>query len=515
MDCTCIRQTELPGATRLFADLVYHPDRTSPFFLPPRPHFDFPDSRRSALVSALLAQNGPSPLLNRLAEPGTVAVVTGQQVGLYSGPAYTVYKALTAVKLARQLTESGTPAVPLFWLATEDHDFAEINHAWVFDSNFTPTKLNASTVPPPDQPVGLIPVDSLDFAALRTALAGLPFAEEVIALTESAYGSGSTFGRSFGTLLRCLLGSHEVLQIDPLAPAVRQLAAPILSEAVDAAPELTRALLTRNRELAQAGYHAQVHIEEQTALFFLLENGKRPALRRQNGDYVHHGRHFSPEELKARAAELSPNALLRPVIQDFMIPTHTYVGGPAELSYLAQSSVLYDRLLGRQPHALHRSGFTVIDHHSHKLMSRYHLDLPAFFAGEDSLRRRMAETLVPPALTARMSNARVTTTVALSRLNTDFLRFDPTLAKALDRSTRKIKYQLSKTEAKLARQIFLRNERAAADALSLSNLIFPQRHLQERFYSILPLVAQHGLALVGDIYEHLQLSCPDHQLVTI
>jgi len=515
MDCTCIRQTELPGVTRLFADLVYHPDRLSPFFLPPRPHFDFPDSRRAALVAALLAQNGPSVLLDRLAQPGTVAVVTGQQVGIYSGPAYTIYKALTAVKLARQLTESGTPAVPLFWLATEDHDFAEINHAWVFDSNFTPTKLEASTVPQPNQPVGNIPIDSLDFPALRTALSGLPFAEEVSAMAESAYRTGSTFGQSFGTLLKNLLGSHEVLQIDPLAPAVRQLAAPILSEAVDAAPELGQALLARNRELAQAGYHAQVHVEEQTSLFFLLENGKRLALRRQNGGYVHQGRHFSPEELKDRAVELSPNALLRPVIQDFMIPTHTYVGGPAELSYLAQSSVLYDRLLGRQPHALHRSGFTVIDHHSHKLMSRYHLDLPAFFAGEDSLRERVAKTLVPAALASRMSDARATTAAALSRLKSDFLKFDPTLANALDRSSRKIEYQLSKTETKLARQTLLRNDRASADARSLSNLVFPHRHLQERFYSILPLVAQHGLSLVDDIYEHLQLSCPDHQLVTI
>ena len=113
--------------------------------------------------------------------------------------------------------------------------------------------------------------------------------------------------------------------------------------------------MERNRELSAAGYHAQVHVEAQTSLFFLLDQGKRVALRRENGKYSAQGHTYSTEDLQARAEALSPNALLRPVIQDYMIPTHTYVGGPAELSYLAQSSVLYERLLGRSA-AVHRAG---------------------------------------------------------------------------------------------------------------------------------------------------------------
>ncbi len=515
MDCTCIRQTELPGTTSLFADLVYRPDRTSRFFVPPNDNFAFPDERRARLVSALSEQNPAGPLLNLLAQPGTVAVVTGQQVGLYSGPAYTIYKALTAIKLARELTDAGTPAVPLFWLATEDHDFAEVNQAWVFNSQSVPTRLQTAAVPHANQPVGGVLTGQLDFAALRQALAGLPFADEVASLAESAYSPGATFGQAFGIMVRNLLGSHQILQIDPMAPAIRSLAAPALSQAVGAADELTAALLERNRELADAGYHAQVHVEKQTALFFLLDHGKRVALRRENGKYVAQGRIFSPEELQNRAAELSPNALLRPVIQDYMIPTHTYVGGPAELSYLAQSSVIYKRLLGRQPHAVHRAGFTVLDHHSHKLMLRYGLCLPDFYPGEQAVRERAAAKLVPPALTTRMSDTRTGTSAALARLKTDLLHFDPTLAKALNRSTRKVEYQLSKMESKVARQVILRDERASADARMLSNLVFPHRHLQERFYSILPLVAKHGFTLIDEIYGQLQLTCPDHQLVTI
>src|ERR1700731_877681 len=113
MECSCIRQTELPGTTRLFADLVYHADRTAPFYSAPSTfaeaatQIDFPEERRAGLVGALREINGDSALLDQLAKPGTVAVLTGQQVGLFSGPAYTLYKALTAVKLARQLTAAG------------------------------------------------------------------------------------------------------------------------------------------------------------------------------------------------------------------------------------------------------------------------------------------------------------------------------------------------------------------------------------------------------------------------
>src|ERR1700704_927171 len=128
MECTCIRHTELPHTTKLFADFVYHFDRVRSYYsYPPfdpaayaaaASQIDFPDDRRGALVSALRVQNGDSELLTKLAQPGTVAVVTGQQVGLFSGPAYTIYKAIAAAHVARQLTARGIPAVPVFWLAT-------------------------------------------------------------------------------------------------------------------------------------------------------------------------------------------------------------------------------------------------------------------------------------------------------------------------------------------------------------------------------------------------------------
>ncbi len=294
---------------------------------------DYPAERRAAMVRALAAQNGESESLRRLAQPGTVAVVTGQQVGLFSGPAYTIYKAITAARVARDLTARGIPAVPVFWLATEDHDFAEVSHVWSFDATHQPMSFG---VEPPagsngkQRPVGGIVLDRPPVDELAASLKSWPHGEEVAAAVRDAYRPGVTMGAAFHALLAKLLDGLDLLFLDPLDPAIRAIGAPFVAEALSAAPELKARLLERNRELEAAGYHAQVHLEAKTSLFFLLENGERVPLRRADSEFG---------ELRDRAAEVSPNALLRPVVQDYLLPTVAYIGGPAELAYLAQSQV--------------------------------------------------------------------------------------------------------------------------------------------------------------------------------
>jgi len=525
MECTCIRHTELPHTTKLFADLVYHPDRVRAFY--PYPPYDSESyaaaarqielsaERRAALVSALHAQNGPSASLERLAQPGTVAVVTGQQVGLFSGPAYTIYKALTAARLASQLTSRGIPAVPVFWLATEDHDFAEVNHAWVFAAEHQPVKLAINSAPEANQPVGEMRLSSIPVEDLRAALREFPYGPETADRVARAYLPGRTLGEAFSTLLRDLLGAYDILQIDPMAPAVRDLAAPLVRNAIAQAPELKRLVMERNRELQAAGYHAQVHVEDETSFFFLLNNGRRLALRKQNGNYVSADGRFSPEELMERATHISPNALLRPVVQDSMLPTVAYIGGPAELAYLAQAEVLYRALLGRMPVAVHRSGFTVLDRRSRKLFERYGLCLPDFFRGEAALRERVAAALVPPQLKGVLEETRGTVSHSVERLEGELARFDPTLDTAVRRSYNKIAYQLSKIERKIGREMLGRDARATHDAGYLNGLIYPNQHLQERLYSILPFLAEHGPDLIGQLYEGIHLECPDHQMLVV
>jgi bacillithiol biosynthesis cysteine-adding enzyme BshC len=523
METACIRHTEIPHTTRLFSDFQYHFDRVARYYAHPpgdpssyaavARQMQYPEDRRAALVAALRTRNPGSPTLDLLARPDTVAVVTGQQVGLFSGPAYTIYKALTAARLAAQLNAQGIPAVPVFWLATEDHDFAEVNHTFVFDASHRPIQLSVDGSAGAERPVGKIPITEPPVARLREALAGFPNGEEITQMVAETYRPGTTFGAAFQALLQRLLSKHGLLFVDPLDESIRRLAAPLLRDALRDGAQLQAKLLQRDKELEAAGYHAQVHVEAKTSLAFLLEGDRRITLRRQNGDYASRDRRYSESELGDRAEQLSPNALLRPVVQDYVLPTVAYVGGPAELAYMAQSQVLYEGLLGRMPVMVARAAFTLLDARTTKLMERYGLTLPAFFHGDGGVREAIAGQLVPTALVREFDDTQKAMSESLNKLRDDLVSFDSTLAAAADKSRTKMLYQLSKIERKTAREALKRNQRAVEEASYMSGLIFPERHLQERLYSILPFVAKHGLGLIDTLYEQVHLDCPDHRVL--
>ena len=528
MECSCVRQTELPHTSKLFADLVYDFDRVRDLY-PWRPNSlddvarsaskaiaSFPDDRRAAILRALTPLNAGNPSLEKLAQPGVAAIVTGQQVGLFSGPAYTVYKALTAIKIARELEAKGISAVPVFWLATEDHDLAEVDHVFVFGADHQPVRLSS---PHPanngTRPVGGVAPESFPVAELRAALEGLPFADEAYALVERAYRPCESMGSAFAGMVRELFAPYGLLLIDPMDTGVRAVAAPFMADAVARMPELVGALMERSQALTSRGYHAQVLVDKQTSLAFLLEEGHRIALKHSQGEFVAHHCKWTAAELGAHAAELSPNALLRPVLQDFLLPTAAYVGGPAELAYLAQSQVLYEKLLGRQPVAFPRAGFTLLDERAAKRMRRYHLNLPGLLTNDQTLQARMSAQLVPVELRDSLAATQQTIAAALDTLSGQLGRFDVSLNGALGTSRRKIEYQLDKIGRKTASQMMARDAQAAADAKSLSGLVFPEKHLQERLYSIVPFLAKFGPGLIADLYEQVEIGNPDHRVFTV
>ncbi len=216
----------------------------------------------------------------------------------------------------------------------------------------------------------------------------------------------------------------------------------------------------------------------------------------------------------AMAAQLSPNALLRPVMQDYLLPTASYVAGPAEIAYFAQGAALYEKLLGRMPVIYPRNSFTLLDARASKLLTRYGLRVPDLLDHHENVKGALAAKLVPPALSEQIKTAQTSASQALAQLQGGLLQFDPTLEAAARKSTAKITYQFAKLERKIARETMRRDERATKDAQYLVNLIYPQRHLQERFYSILPFLAKHGLDLPQQLLSQIQLSCPDHMLRT-
>jgi bacillithiol biosynthesis cysteine-adding enzyme BshC len=523
MEPSCVRQSLIPGTSKLLDDYLYHFDRVRRFF--GRSCFDpdsfsqtareiqFPEQRRAALVEALREQNGDSAALDRLAQPECLAVVTGQQVGLFSGPAYTIFKALTAVKLAKHLTDQGIAAVPVFWLATEDHDLAEVDHAWVFDHTMSPRRiaLNAANGGPVgDVKLGQVPVEELEHG-----LGDLPYAGEVMAQIRRAYCPGATLGSAFRELLRDILRDFDLLYVDPLAPGVRSITGPFLAQEVHRVPEMAEALRQRNNDLTESGYHAQVHIEENSSLLFLIRDGKRMPLRWKDGRFVAKDRTYSMQELQAMGPSLSPNALLRPVMQDYLLPTVTYVGGPAEIAYMAQAQVLYEGLLGRMPVIFPRNGFTLLDARALKLMERYEVSVPDLLDHREHVRERIASKLVPAGLHEEFAHVRASAANLTAKLETDLRAFDPTLDAAARKGAAKILYQLDKLARKTAREAMRREERATQDAEFLEHLVYPHKHLQERFYSIVPFLAKYGPELPDRLMDDVQLGCPDHMVRVI
>lgn len=519
MEPACIRHTELPGTSRLFADFSYHFDRVERYYRH-NPHdpaslakaaaeIEYPDARRAEMHKVLASQNADGESLRRFAKPGTVAVVTGQQVGLFSGPAYTIFKALTAVRAAQNLNDRGIPAVPIFWLASEDHDFPEVNHVWIYDSSHSPIRLEVAA--PADaagrsQPAGTVRIAQSPVEELGRTLSGFPFADEIVPAVARAYRPGVTMGEGFRELLKDLLAPYGVLFLDPLDPGVRAAAVPFIVEALKAAPDLKAKLLERNKELTSSGYHAQVHMEAKTSLFFLLEKGERVGLRRKDSEY---------KDFINRATDISPNALLRPVMQDFLLPTAAYVGGPAELAYFAQSRVIYDQLLGRMPVILSRSCFTLLDARAEKLLKRYKLDITGCLVHGERLKERLATALVPASIEHALSVTTSETARLLVGLGAEIESFDHTLGAALEKSRSKILYQLEKIRRKTARETLRRDARASEDAQFLLNSLYPHRHLQERFYSILPFLAQHGRRSIDQMLDAASLTCPDHRVLTL
>jgi bacillithiol biosynthesis cysteine-adding enzyme BshC len=315
--------------------------------------------------------------------------------------------------------------------------------------------------------------------------------------------------------VRSILCDFDLLYLDPLAPAVRAITGPFLAEAVHRLPDLAEALRQRNSELTQDGYHAQVHIEENSSLLFLIRDGKRVPLRWKDGRFAAKDRTYSIEELQAMGAWLSPNALLRPVMQDYLLPTVAYVGGPAEIAYMAQAQVLYQGLLGRMPVIFPRNGFTLLDARALKLLDRYDVRVPDLLDHREHVRERLAAKLVPQGLHAEFAQMRAAAANLTTKLEADLRAFDPTLDAAVRKGAAKILYQLDKLARKTARETMRREARAGHDAEFLENLVYPHRHLQERFYSIVPFLAKYGPELPHLLMEEVQLSCPDHMVRVI
>jgi bacillithiol synthase len=487
---------------------------------------------RNKVAGALLAMNqrwgaGEETLANieLLRDDDCIAVVSGQQAGLFTGPLYTIYKALSAVKLAGCLRQRNTKAVPVFWIASEDHDFAEVALAEFIGRDCQLKRVDVSTdLHREAQPVGRVVLDysiKCVMDQLQEALPNSEFSADLKTLIEKAWQPGRGFAESFATMMTSLLGRYGLIFLDPTDSELKKLAAPLYAAAAERAPEIGTALEQRSRALETDGYHAQVLATANSFPLFLHdESGARHALTRgENGKYrsKEASAEYTAAELAAMAREtperFSPNVTLRAVVQDHLLPTIAYYGGAAEIAYFAQTAEVY-RLLDRPATPiLPRSSLTMIERHTGRVLERYGLTLADFFEGLDAVIKRVVEEHLGTATTKRFADTEQNVNRELDRLRDELKTVDPTLASALDTGRKKIQYQLDGLRTRFVRAQMARDDAAHRQLQRAADQLYPNKDLQERHINVTSLLSRHGTYVIEWIFNAINLGSNDHQVV--
>jgi bacillithiol synthase len=550
MERDCLTPESLPHITRLYSDfLLWRAKGTPPAKLAglygQRPDLSgiksairgltrgpaaYPNEMRAAVVEILRAQNtefagGQLPAevalsLDHLSGKA-VAIVTGQQVGLFGGPAYTFYKALSALRIVEQLRKSGIDAVPIFWMASEDHDLAEINHvSWLTAAGEERLEWTGDESLE-GRSVGNIVLGDSVIPLVKRAAEALTGSDsrEIENILASSYQPGATFGSAFARMMSALFAKRGLILLDPLDVRLHKLSVPILIRAAKEQSELGTALLEQNKRLEKLGYHAQVKVADRSTLLFATVEGKRVALTRRNSGFMAGHQEFTAEqlasEIESHSESFSPNALLRPVVQDTLLPTAAYIGGPAEIAYFAQNRVLYDRLLGRTPAILPRASFTIVEPVVQRLLTRYSLSIEDIFRGRQFLRGKMERQNLSRGLAARFTAEEKKLAKMLEAFRKPIAKLDSTLAGALDTAQRKMLYQFGKLRAKSGRAEGFRTGILSKHEQSILSALYPQNGLQERSLNLLPFLARNGFDLLDTIEKNSGLDSAAHCIIRL
>jgi bacillithiol biosynthesis cysteine-adding enzyme BshC len=535
----CLPITVAPGLHRLFLDYCAGDAKARPFYasLPPdagwqnRPE---PPAHWAELVRVLAEQNASSAgagtpaaaALNALSR-GAGAVVTGQQVGLFGGPLFTPFKAATAIARARAATAAGRPHVPIFWLASEDHDFAEIDHV-VFPARRELRKLVYADSSTEDKPVGGIVFDDRITPLVDQAWELLGSSDAMDALA-TAYRPGRTFAQAFHEFYAKAFAIQGLLVLDASGREIHRMGAPVLRAALERADELHAALTARNAELVAAGYHAQVAVGPQSSLLFLIDErtGARLALKRiapgtaePDGLWQAGRQSFSTSDLvgilESEPERISPSALLRPVFQDYLLSTSLIIGGPAEVSYFAQSAVLYERILGRLTPVHPRFSGTLVEPAIGELLHKHELGVERIFSeSADTLVQLLGARAMPVDGKQKLAAAGTALDAELGPLLDSMSKLDAGLGRSAETAASKMRYQMNRLR-RLAANFQLQKEASLArHAQAISHALYPGGVLQERVHGAAYYFARYGFGLAEEISELAENACPGHTVMRL
>lgn len=464
--------------------------------------------------------------LNLLREDDCVAVVSGQQAGLFTGPLYTIYKALSAVKLAECLRGRGYKAVPVFWVATEDHDFEEVSKTEIIGRGGEIIKIkNEPHTDYDNLSVGYVKFDDSIGKTINKFFEMLPhteFTNEIKKIISESSSSGTNYGDAFARLLSKITAKYGLIMINPLDERLKKLVAPVYVEAIKKSDQIVSALIRRGEQLKNDGYHAQVLIApDYFPLFWQTENNTRHAIKKDaaSGNYKINGveKEYNLGELTEIAGRepqrFSPSVVLRACVQDYLLPTVCYFGGAAEVAYFAQSAEVYRILERPTTTILHRQSFTITESKHAGTLEKYGLELKDLFAGSEAVSAKIVEKYLNPATADFFVRAEANINEELNRLSESLMDFDPTLAENLENRRRKIVYHVESLRRKFHAAQMEREEIAARRLKNAFNALLPNKQLQERSVNVVTFVNLYGLYFIDWIYEAIKLDEKEHRII--
>lgn len=518
-----------PGMSRLFLDFCAGEPAVRRFYA----GSDGADWRRRPelpghwreIVDILAEQNPQAQGSIEALRGGAGIAVTGQQVGLFGGPLFTPLKAATALARAREATAAGHPHVGVFWLASEDHDFAEINHV-TFPGRRELRKLVYEGAPTAAVPVGGVLLDGPIEPLLEQVGELIGYSDALEALN-AAYQPGRTFAQAFADFYAKVFAAQGLLILDAGSRAAHRLGAPVLRAGIELADELHAALLERDRALTAAGYHSQVAVAAHSSLLFLIDRrtGARVALKRtaasaaEPGGLWQAGRErFSTADLlgilDAEPERISPSALLRPLFQDYLLSTSLTIGGPAEIAYFAQSAVLYERILGRMTPVGPRFSATLIEPDIAELLRKHELTLDRVFAEtEDGLAQLLAARALPIDGKRKLAAAGNALDGELTALLEWMHGMDEGLGRSGNTAASKMRYQMNRLRRLAANFQMQKEASLRRHAEAIHRALFPEGHLQERLHGAAWYFARHGFELAELLVERAAESCVGHTAI--
>lgn len=486
---------------------------------------------RPALVRLLGRQNeswgadtAALAAINQLSDPECVCVFAGQQAGLFGGPMMTLVKALGAVKYAERFArELGRPVVPVFWIAGDDHDFEEINHTWLLNRESELVKVSYDARPTVAHSVGRVRFEQTD--RLRAAkdvfsstLGETEFTPAIKELIDRCYTEEETVVSSFGKLMAAISAGTGLVLFDPSDPGAKQLALPLLEQMLDRQEEMRDCLTLANAELAEAGYHLQVEKDRHSAHLFVDRIGRLPL--RQDGEKFTAGSDAFDlpalrRELRAHPELFSPDVFTRPVMQSYLFPVYAQLGGPAEIAYFAQMSILHRLFCLPNPLRLARPTVTLVEKRFEKLLDDHSIRFEELTGDVEQIVNRVLAKSFPADLEQQYGAVRSDVASRFEAFTKASLQFDPTLQEFAKQTAGKIDFSLKSFEEKLFASHKKKQKETRERIYRLARTLYPNQGLQERTVNIAYFVARYGPGIVSYLKDRMEAGQTAHQLISL